>query len=55
MIPFDLTRWFHRRMLPLVVAVGVVVMVAAPLAYFLTKRQELWLEARAEARNGVGP
>lgn len=49
MIPFDLTRWFRRRMLPLVAFVGVVVFVAAPLAYFLNKRHELWQEARAEA------
>jgi signal transduction histidine kinase len=49
MIPFDLTRWFRRRMLPLVAFVGVVVFVAAPLAYVLNKRHELWQEARAEA------
>ncbi|MFO0573854.1 MAG: sensor histidine kinase [Polyangia bacterium] len=49
MIPFDLTRWFRARMLPLVAAVGLVVQIATPLAYYLTKRHELWQEARAEA------
>lgn len=49
MIPFDLTSWFRRRMLPLVMLAALVMQVSAPTAYYLSKRHELWQEARAEA------
>jgi len=49
MIPFDLTGWFRRRMLPLVVLVALVVQISAPTAFYLTKRHELWQQAHAEA------
>ncbi len=49
MIPFDLTSWFRRRMLPLVALAALVMQVSAPTAYYLTKRHELWQQARAEA------
>ncbi len=49
MIPFDLTSWFRRRMLPLVALAAVVMQVSAPTAFYLTKRHELWQQARSEA------
>jgi signal transduction histidine kinase len=49
MIPFDLTGWFRRRMLPLVALSALILQVSAPTAYYLTKRHELWQQAHAEA------
>ena len=49
MIPFQLTSWFRARMLPLVIVAALVVQVSAPLSYYLTKRHELWRDARADA------
>ena len=49
MIPFDLTSWFRRRMLPLVALSALILQVSAPTAYYLTKRHELWQQAHAEA------
>ena len=49
MIPFDLTGWFRRRMLPLVALSALILQVSAPTAYYLTKRHELWKQAHAEA------
>ncbi|MFO0657662.1 MAG: sensor histidine kinase [Polyangia bacterium] len=49
MIPFDLTGWFRRRMLPLVALAAVVMQVSAPTAFYLTRRHELWQQAHAEA------
>lgn len=46
MMPFDLTRWFRRRMLPLTVMTGLIVQLSVPLAYHVAKRNELWQEAR---------
>lgn len=54
MIPFDLTRWFRRRMLLLTVLTAIVIQVSAPTAYYLAKRHELWLEARSFATQTAG-
>lgn len=49
MMPFDLSRWFRRRMLPLVIAVSLTMLAGAPLSYHLAKGRELFNEARGDA------
>lgn len=50
MTPLKLTSWFRRRMLPLVATSSLVVMAAAPIAYYVQARRELVESARAHSR-----
>jgi signal transduction histidine kinase len=47
--PLRLTTWFRKRMLAVVAATAVPMAMAAPIAFFVQKRQELLTTARGQA------
>lgn len=49
MIPLELTHWFRRRMIPLVIGAFLTGSLASPAVYYLQKRHEVVVSARVEA------